>query len=232
MPEATLLGDNIQPAWQALTPEQRTCWHFWAATHPQLDAFGNLQTLYGQQAHYERNAALAQADPPPLLTDPPTNTTKPPTPNLIAQTWPIQSKLIDDTIARRGLAYIDFIEELDNNTLVVIRQAYDTKLSGKGRPPRVRHVTVVPPLGFGPVSLVDPNGYYATTAGNNRFARIRGITARRRPDKPLATGRVVNLLNGEVVRITVPNPNGGARKKTNRARATAVQPTGGVNHYP
>ena len=47
MAAPTLLSDVIQPAWQALTPEQRTCWHFWALEHPQIDAAGALRTLYG-----------------------------------------------------------------------------------------------------------------------------------------------------------------------------------------
>ena len=231
MAEPTLLGDIIQPAWEALTPEQRTCWHIWAQRNPQSDARGRLTTLYGQQAHYQKNAPIAVAETVPLLADPPTSSTKPKAPKITSSLWPLKSKPPTGPSSNRPIAYVDFVEPLDGDTLVVIRQSYTRKLNGKGRPPRIRHVTIVPPLGGGEVILTESIGYFATTAGLNRFAKIRGVTAKRRPDKPLGSARVINLLNGQIIQVSIPNPYGGTRKKSSRARATQIKPTPG-DHWP
>jgi len=74
MPVPTLLTDRIQPAWQALTPQQRTCWHWWAQVNPVTNDSGELRTLYGNQAHYRTNANLAIPTTPTLIHDPPTAT--------------------------------------------------------------------------------------------------------------------------------------------------------------
>jgi hypothetical protein len=74
--------------------------------------------------------------------------------------------------------------------------------------PRVRHVTTIEAPATAPVPLNVPQGYYATTAGINRFATIRGVTARRRPDLPLGKLRVINTTNGVLRTQTIPNPTG------------------------
>jgi len=231
MAAPTLLSDVIQPAWQALTPEQRTCWHFWALEHPQIDAAGALRTLYGQQAHYQRNAAIAVNETTPLLDDPPPDTTPPPKVLVLTFALNRQLRLGGTLTMRRGYAYLELKDPMPDNTAVVVTQGYDQKRTGAGRPPRVRHVTVILPFASGNVSIIAPDGYFATTSGNNRFATIRGVTAQRRPDLPLGKIRIVNLLNGQTVRDVLKNPFGGAQKKNNRARATQHKPKTG-NHYP
>ena len=232
VPDPTLLGDIIQPAWQSLTPEQRTCWHFWAATHPELDESGRLVTLYGQQAHYAKNADIATAVTVPLLDDPPPNSTPPFTVAMVTYAWPIQSLLGGTVTARQGLVWAELDDPVPSNQIVIVKQGYDRKKTGTGRPPRIRHVTILLPLDTGMVNLQIPTGYYATTSGDNRYSTIRGITARRRPDRPLGTVRIVNIENGQTIRETMDNPFGGSRTKTNRPRATAYKPLSGINHYP
>jgi len=232
MAEPTLLGDIINPAWNALTPEQRTCWHFWAAANPLVDQFGQLHTLYGEQAHYKKNADIAVTENNPLLSDPPNTSTAPLAVAVVTVAWPLQSLIQGTTTARRGLVYLNLDDPLPADTAVIVRQGYDTKSAGRGRAPRIRHVTIIQPLDEGAIVLDIPAGYYATTAGNNKFATIRGRTAQRRPDKPLGTIRIVNLTNGQTVRQVLANPFAGSRKNTSRARATAVQPDSGINHFP
>lgn len=232
MPEPTLLGDVIQPAWQALTPEQRTCWHYWSLQHPQLNADGKTFAPWGQQSHYARNAQIAVTETNPLLEDPPTTDDAPTLPTIKTNAWPLQARLADDTTARQGFVILDNTTPLPSNAAAIITQGYTEKKTGKGRPPRIRHVTIMQPLSSGTVSLDDPLGYYATTAGDNRYSRVKGLRARRRPDLPLAKIKVINLDNGKITRGVITNPFGGSRRRTNRARATAVNPTNGTNHYP
>ncbi len=232
MAEPTLLGDIIQPAWQSLTPEQRNCWHWWAAAHPQTDELGRLRTFYGQQAHYSRNAELAVVESVPLLSDPPPDENPPFTVAILSVAWPLQSLLSGTTTARRGLVYLQLSDAMPSDAVAIVRQGYSQKKTGRGRPPRIRHVTILVPTQTGDVSLVDSLGYFASTAGSNRYATIHGQTAQRRPDLPLGTIRFTSITNGTTIAQTLKNPFGGARKKTNRARATATAPTTGVNHYP
>lgn len=232
MAEPSLLGDIIQPAWQSLTAEQKTCWHFWAARHPQITWDGNFRTLYGQQAHYSKNAWLAVADGPTLMVEPPANATKPPLPNIESAVWPLQALRANNTTARHGIAYLAMREQNNNEVVIIVRQGYTTKKSGKPKPPRIRHVTVIQPDAAGPWDLTIPVGYFASTAGNNRFSKITGKNARRKPNKPLGSAIVIDIYNGEKYSMTLANPYGGSATKSNRARATAVDPDSGVNHYP
>jgi len=186
----------------------------------------------GESGHYKKNADIAVTELNPLLDDPPTTTTAPPAVAILTIAWPLQSLINGTTTARGGLVYLELDEPMPADTAVIVRQGYDKKHIGAGRPPRIRHVTIIQPLDSGDVALDIPTGYYATTAGNNKFATIRGRTAQRRPDKPLGTIRIVNLLNGQTVRQVLRNPFAGSPKKTNRARATANNPLLGVNHYP
>lgn len=231
MPEPTLLGDVIQLHWQDLTPNQRVCWHCWAATHPQRDEAGNLRVLYGQQAHYARNADIAIVQTVPLLADPPPNDDPPADISMKVQAWPKQSIITGGVYRKHGHAWLETTGAIPANTAITVRQGYDRKKTGRGRPPRIRHVTVIESGDTGIVSLIDPTGYYATTAGENRYSRIQGLTAQRRPELPLGTMRIINTSNGMTTRQTLPNPNGGARRKTNRPRATGYKPNPG-DHYP
>jgi len=88
----------------------------------------------------------------------------------------------------------------------------------KNKKPAVRHVSTWQNGDAQEINLSDPKGYYATTAGLNRFATIKGMTARRRPD--LALGRVtfINRDNGERVKATIPNPTGGSPSRGARPR--------------
>lgn len=232
MADPTLISDIIAPAWNALTPEERTCWHFWAASHPQLDQAGALRTLYGNQAHYKVNANVAVLESPPLLTAPPTTQTPPKQVIILSAAFPLQSQITGTTTARNGYVFLTINDEIPSDTAVIVTQAYTRRSASTKRIPRLRHVTIILPLEDGDVSLNVPRGYYATTAGNNRYASIRGITAKRRPDYALARARIINLTNGLTVSQALSNPYSGSRTKSNRARATSVNPTTGINHYP
>lgn len=216
MAEPTLLGDIIQPAWQALTPEQRTCWHFWALAHPQLTRLNELRTLYGQQAHYSRNKSLAVTLSAALLTDPPPNDERPPAPIIYSRAWATAARLAGNITANGGLAYLEVLQAPAANVWVIVTQGYDKKHKGKGRPPRVRHVTTIPAGFTGTVALTDPEGYFASTRGRPKFSFITGRTAQRRRDKPLGKVRVINADNGIEINQTLGNPFGGSDSGVNR----------------
>lgn len=88
----------------------------------------------------------------------------------------------------------------------------------KNKKPSVRHVTTYQLGDAEVISLNDPKGYYATTAGENKFATIKGMTARRRPDLPLGRVTFINLDNGEIIEQTIPNPTGGSPSQISRPR--------------
>lgn len=93
------------------------------------------------------------------------------------------------------------------------------KLSAhRNKKPRVRHVSTWQEGDADEISLDVPTGYYATTGGENRFARIKGLTARRRPDLPLGRVKFLNRDNGEQLSATIPNPTGGSRSQISRPR--------------
>jgi hypothetical protein len=88
----------------------------------------------------------------------------------------------------------------------------------KSKKPAVRHVTTWQEGDAEEISLDEPTGYYATTAGENRFARIKGLTARRRPDLPLGRVKFINRDNGKIIYATIPNPTGGSPTNISRPR--------------
>lgn len=204
----TLLSDQIQPAWQNLTPEQRTCWHFYALAHPELSATGELRTLYGQQLHYSRNADIATTATEPLLNDPPPTETLPTPIDVVTVVWPLTTRLGSAETARYGVAFVNINVAIPANHAAIVRQGYDRKKTGKGRPPRIRHVKALAPGSIGIKDLTTPSGYFSSTGGWNKFASIKGRTARRRTDKPLGTLRVINLENGKTIRQLLSNPFG------------------------
>lgn len=226
-----LIPDRIAPAWNDLTPEQRVCWHFTAITIPFMNAWGNIEILPGYQYFYERNNDLAVIDETLMLEDPPPNHAPPQQVAIVTVAWPLGSRIEGTTTARRGYAFLQLDDVLPAETAAIVTQGYYRNKSREIKKPRIRHVTVIEPLATGDVSLVIPTGYYATTSGNNRFARIRGIKARQRPDLPLGTLKVVNVTTGQTIRQILSNPNGGTPTGVNRPRATAVDPTPG-DHYP
>lgn len=232
MPDPTLLGDIIQPAWQALTPEQRTCWHFFAAAHPTLDAAGVLRTLYGQQYHYKTNSWIAVAEGPPLIDEPIAPGAPPSDIPIETNAWPLQALRADNTTARQGLAYATIKNPTPNTVVIVVRQGYTNKKTGAPRPPRIRHVTVVQPTDSGDFDLAIPDGYFASTGGRRKFSVITGKNAKRRPDKPLGSALLIDITTGAKLSVVLKNPYGGGRTGSNRPRATSVDPTSGVNHYP
>ena len=231
MPDPTLLGDSIQPAWNSLTAAQRTCWHIFAATHPVLDNTGRLRTLYGQQYHYRTNAWIAVAESPALIASPPTTTTPPTAADIQTAVWPLSALRQGGGTARAGTAYLAMKYPNADTVVIIVRQGYTTKKSGNVKPPRIRHVTVIQPEAAGPWDLVVPEGYFASTGGRRKFSVITGRNAKRRPDKPLGNALMIDINNGQKLSVMLRNPYGGARKKTNRPRATAVNPTPG-DHYP
>lgn len=87
--------------------------------------------------------------------------------------------------------------------------------------PRVRHVTVITPNPNPQTSLETPQGYYATTAGLTRYAKIKGQTARRRPDLPLGKIQMVSTDTGARREYSIKNTT--ARRRSNIRRP---------RHYP
>jgi hypothetical protein len=226
-----LISDLIAPAWTDLTPEQRVCWHFTAATRLFINAWGNREILPGYQYFYERNNDLSVIEPTLMLEEPPPNHKPPQQVAIVTVAWPLGSQIQGTTTARRGYAFLELDDVLPADTAAIVTQGYYQNKTRALKKPRIRHVTVIEPLATGTVNLVIPTGYYATTSGDNRFARIRGIKARQRPDLPLGTLKVVNIETGQTIRQILSNPNGGTPSGINRPRATAYKPTAG-DHYP
>lgn len=203
----TELGDIIAAIWPTLTTEQRTCWNFWALQHPLTSSRGDRIALYGWQAFYAVNAALAVVDPALILNDPPTTTTPPTAPTVTAMIWTKRAKLANGTTLHGGVAWLELEEPIPTGTVVIVKQAYSTRSARSRRPPRNRHVTTLQETDAGPVNLQTPRGYFASTAGANKFASIKGATASRKRNLPLCRLQVINTDNGTTTTITVANPH-------------------------
>jgi hypothetical protein len=203
----TELGDIIAAAWQALTDDQRTCWNFWSLQHPITSSRGDRIALYGWQAFYAINAALAVVDPALILDNPPTTTTPPPPIKVTGTVWTKRAQLASGATLRTSLAWLDLANAIPTGTAVIVKQAYEIRSSRTRRLPRNRHVTTLQEADTGPVNLQTPRGYFATTAGANKFASIKGATASRKRNKPLARLQVINTSNGATITITVANPH-------------------------
>lgn len=247
-----IIYDRLKTAWEALSAEQRTCWHFTAQQNPTLNAAGELRTQNGWQYFVDTNSALAVVDESYILTDPPTTTDIPEPINVIVGLWPIPSKLAAGGSTPKPKPWTQLGLPVPSTQTAIITQGYDTfenfhqilPLTGriscayndhtewlragdpldyvttdklylqvpgtehKSSAPRVRHVTTMIPDQTGAVPLDEPTGYFATTAGLNKFATIKGLTARRRPDLPLGKLRTISLVNGRVNKTTIPNPTG------------------------
>lgn len=217
----SLIGDRLAPSWQALTPAQRLCWHFWAAAHPQTVDDLDYMILIGWQAYIERNASLMLPDTAMPLTEPPAATTPPARVAILTMSWPRQSRVAVTGTSRYGYTFVQLTDAMPANQIAIVHQGYSRQRKDPKKTTGVRHVTVLLPLDTGPVSLLVPTGYFASTAGATKFARIKGRTARRRPDQPLGKLRVVNTDTGETIQQILSNPNGGGRKRIKRPR-----------HYP
>jgi len=207
------------------------CWHFTSATRLFTNAWGNREILPGYQYFYERNNDLAVVNEALMLANPPPDHKPPQQVAIVTVAWPLGSQIEGTTTARRGFAFLQLDDPLPAETAAIVTQGYYQNKSRALKKPRIRHVTVIEPLGSGPYSLIVPTGYYATTSGNNRFAKIRGIKARQRPDLPLGTVKITNITTGQTIRQILSNPNGGTPTGINRPRATAYKPTDG-DHYP
>jgi hypothetical protein len=202
----TELGDIIADGWAALTEEQKIKWNFWTLEHPITSSRGDKIGLYGWQGYYQVNAVIATVDPTAILSDPPTTTTPPATTALTPQVWTKRARLASGATLRGALAWIELADEVPTGTSLVIKQAYDIRSNKSRRLPRTRHVTVALETEAGPLNLQVPRGYYAETAGANKFASIKGATAARRRDLPLAQALWVNMTNGTVTKESVKNP--------------------------
>lgn len=203
----TELGDIIAAIWPTLTAQQRTCWNFWGLQHPVTSSRGDRIALYGWQAFYAVNAALGVVDPALILHNPPTSATLPPVPNVTGMLWTKRAQLANGTTLRRGLAWLELGEPIPTATAVIIKQAYSIRSARSRRLPRNRHVTTLQETEAGPVNLQTPRGYFASTAGANKFASIKGATASRKRNLPLCRLQVINTNNGATITITVANPH-------------------------
>lgn len=202
----TLLESIIADAWDALTDEQRTLWNFWTLDHPHTTATGKKLGLYGWQGYYQRNAWLAIADVSLLLSSPPTDDQPPLIVNVTAAVAKKKSQLSDGTTVNAGFAWLQLQSQLPSTTALIVIQGNRTVSPTSRRPPRARHVTVVLPNESGPVNLQVARGWYALTAGVNRYSSIKGYNARRLRRHPLAKLVWVNTDNGATTFAVVPNP--------------------------
>lgn len=203
----TELGNIIAVAWAALTDEQRTCWNFWSLQHPITSSRGDRIALYGWQAFYAVNAALAVVDPTLILNDPPATSTPPPPIQVSGALWTKRARLASGSTLRTSLAWLDLATPIPPGTAVIVKQAYAIRSARSRRLPRNRHVTTLQETDAGPVNLQTPRGYFASTAGANKFASIKGATASRKRNKPLCRLQILNTDNGATTTITVANPH-------------------------
>jgi hypothetical protein len=218
----TIIGDILSDAWNALTADQRSCWHFFAMKNPIIDEEGELTTLNGWQIYYRQNVYIAIGEDYALLEDPPANLDPPPTRTLQATLWSAKGLLASGATTRRSTLVLEVKQALSADAFEILTQGYTENHGGPPIPahpsrttsrqrPSPRHVTILEPLFTGIVDLQTPTGYFATTGGRAKFSTIKGITARRRPDLPAAKLRAVSLLNGQTAESTVLNAAGFAR---------------------
>lgn len=213
MAEPTIAGDVLAPAWDALTDDQRSCWHFFAQTHPIVNAQGDLRTINGWQMYYRVNVYLAVAEYDPLISDPPQNLTPPSTRTVAATLW--RNNYSDEFGAtqRQPLLTLAFRKPTPSSILQIVQQGYTTNKAGtpiplhptKTRPasvPSPRHVTIIPPGFSGLLDLRTPTGYFASTGGRPKFSTISGTSAAKNSKRPAATLLVVSTVNGAVTRGT------------------------------
>lgn len=206
MSAAGILRDLIADRWAGLTAEHHTCWQFYAAANPRPDRRGRLTTLTGWQMYYSVNANLAVQQPPQWIDEPPDNHEPPPTLNITAAAWARTVRLANGTTALSGFAWLEIDTAIPDNTYAVVTQAYATQLKNPLVRSRIRHTNVLAAGTTGTVNLQTPTGYYAETAGNNKFARIKGLSARRRQDRPLGTVKIFMVIGDGQKRVTIPNP--------------------------
>jgi hypothetical protein len=227
VPDPTLLTDRLIPHWISISPDQRCCWHFDAAVHPIKGKTGRTTILYGYQYFYNRNVLLIVANDSWALDDPPPNTTDPLPEIIPAIVWPKASKSPTPPNRRRPVLYLAPLQPWPTGQFGIVTQAYYRNKRNPPNRPRIRHVKVILEGTQNPFTLRIPDGYYAETAGQNRFATIKGGTALRRPDLPVGTVFNVRRDNGSWARYVIPNPTGGSRKRTTRKRHEEVGPNSG-----
>jgi hypothetical protein len=227
MPRPTLLTQKLRPRWIDLSPDQRCCWHFDAARKPVRNAKGVSNTLYGYQYFYNRNVLLIVADDSYVLDDPPQDHTAPEVEIIPAMVWPNAARRADGTTTRRPSLWLQPQRLWPENSFGIVRQGYAKNIRNPPNRPRPRHVKIVQPLTLVPIFLTVPNGYFATTNGLNRFATIKGGTAARVRDKPVARVLTVSRTNGSYSTYPVPNPYGGAPTGTKRKRHEDAEPNSG-----
>lgn len=206
MAKPTLIGDHLAAKWNSLTDEQRSCWLFWAMANPITSAKGHKLAMYGYEAYVQRNSLLAAMDPELALTDPPANATPPPPAQIRAVNWQKKSKVQNAFRAYNGQAYLQLVQPLPAGCNLMVKQTFQSISKSSGRPARSRHVTYAkqgePPL----INIVVPRGYYASTAGANKYASIKGRTARRKKQLPFARVIIIDLATGNTREQTVGNP--------------------------
>lgn len=216
-----LIFDLAAPGWATLNPEQKICWHFWAAQNPKLVQDGQLRTLWGWQGYYSTNAPLYVLETPAPLTDPPADDEPAPQLKFHSIVWRRSSKRASGPNKRGSSALVYFDAALPPHVAAIITQTYTRRRNKPNIDTGNRHVITLGPGDTGAIELTAPNGYFATTAGNTSWARIKGKTAIRRPDLPMGRIQIINLTNAQVTETPLDNPTGGRHKRLRRPK-----------HYP
>jgi len=201
-----ILYDLIAAHWEGLTTEQQVCWRFWAADNPRTDREGRLGTRTGWQAFYSANCITALHPTPAWIDEPPAVEPEQPTVKITVGAWGRTARLANNTTARSGFAWLEIDEPLPDNTYASVTQSYYRQVKNPTKASRIRHTNILGPGDSGTVNLQTPSGYYAETAGVNKFAKIKGITARRRRDRPLGTLRITTNTGTLTWRSSLPNP--------------------------
>lgn len=212
-----ILKDLIADHWNNLTPEQQLCWRFYAATHPRPDRQGRLTTQTGYQCFYAANCITATHATPAWTDEPPHTEPEQPVLDITGAAWARSVRLWNGTTGLSGFAWLEINTPLAAGTYAAVTQAYYNQRRDPKKLSRIRHTNVLGPGDTGVVNLQTPSGYYAETAGANKFARIKGLGARRDRRRPLATLKIAVLDGAAGWRQIIPNPIIGAATLIKRA---------------
>lgn len=230
MPVPTIISDVFAPHWATLADQQKTCWHFFALTHPVTNKRGHLRVLTDFQMFYKVNVYLGVTDDAAILDDPPADFTPPSLEGFHApapQNWRIKHRTAAGVTERHPKIKVHLNQPFPLGMYGIVQQTYTQNHGGPPitghstspfayAPPSPRHVTIIKPGDSGDVDLLTPTGYFASTGGRPKFSHIRGIAQTWRPADPSAKVILVSAANGAISRVTIPRARGAHQSRAQR----------------